>query len=183
MTYKRCPLVSMRPMTVYDRIIRMGFQCKSPMQVILSSSLGCGYLVVDGDTIPGGRKSECLMVGVDSYSQDIPHAILAEHEDGMNWTHFYPGMPRTNNVGEGVISHLDEKINRADGYKCHDTCWATMKMLITWYRFKKFTDCRKKNKHKNGKCPLELAGVRTSNINWIRFSQRSHLTQFSIRHL
>lgn len=286
----------MRPMTAYNRIIRMGFQSKSPMQVSLElKPRWCGYLCVDGDTITVGRHSECLMVGVDCYSQDIPHAILAEHEDGMNWTHFFlvmkypiaypfkgiisdgdpaiqearqavlpdvpwqlcvkhfednlsrylrytfaqkrgywretdrllkavhnmlysrsltkakkylsaisidsgfkkaglskvidnieeqfpylvthhshPGMPRTNNIGEGVISRLDEKINRADGYKCHDTCWATMKLLIMWYRFKKFTDCRKKNKHKNGKCPLELAGVKTSNINWIRFSQSSH---------
>lgn len=285
----------MRPMTAYERIIGMGFQSKSPMQVSLElKPRWCGYLVVDGDTLSVGRRSECLMIGADSYSQDIPHAILAEHEDGMNWTrfflvikhpigypfrgiisdgdpaiqearqavlpdvpwqlcikhfednlrrylrytftqkrgywretdrllksvhhmlyaksfneahrylaaisvdpgfkqaglsevidnirekfpylvthHFYPGMPRTNNIGEGIISRLDEKINRADGYKCHDTCWATMKMLIMWYRFKTFTDCRKKNKHKNGKCPLELAGVKTSNIDWIQFSQRS----------
>jgi len=288
--------LSIEPKTAYKRIISMGFQSKSPMQVSLElKPRWCGYLCVDGDTITVGRHSECLMIGVDCYSQDIPHAILAEHEDGMNWTHFFlvtkypidypfkgiisdgdpaiqearqavlpdvpwqlcvkhfednlsrylrytftqkrgywretdrllkavhnmlysrslkkakkylsaisidpgfkkaglskvidnieeqfpylvthhshPGMPRTNNIGEGVISRLDEKINRADGYMCHDTCWATMKLLITWYRFKRFTDCRKKNKHKNGKSPLELAVVKTSNINWIRFSQRSH---------
>lgn len=27
-------------------------------------------------------------MGVDAFGQDIPHAILAEHEDGENWTHF-----------------------------------------------------------------------------------------------
>jgi transposase-like protein len=234
------------------------------------------------------------LLGVDAFSQDIPHAILAEHEDGMNWTHFflvmkypiryplkeiisdgepaiqeareavYPdvlwqlcvrhfekelshflhyrftqkrgywpeidrflkvvhhmlharsfgeakrylsaiyidpgfkqaglsgiidnakekfpnlvthhfhhGMPRTTNIAEGSISRLDSKINQADGYRYHQTCWATLKMLIMWYRFKKSTDCRKKNRHKNGKSPLELAGVDASNINWIKFSQRS----------
>jgi hypothetical protein len=99
-------------MTAYDRIIRMGFQSKSPMQVSLElKPRWCGYLVVDGDTITVGRNSECLMVGVDSYSQDIPHAILAEHEDGMNWTHFflvikYP----TGYPFKGIISDGDPAI-------------------------------------------------------------------------
>jgi len=88
--------------------------------------------------------------------------------------HLHPGMPRTSNIAEGVISRLDAKINQADGYQCHDTCWATLKMLIMWYRFKRFTDCRKRNKHKNGKSPLQLSKVDTQNINWISFSQRSH---------
>jgi len=88
--------------------------------------------------------------------------------------HFHPGMPRTSNIGEGVISRLDSKINQADGYKCYDTAWATLKMLIMRYRFKVFTDCRKKNKHNNGKSPLELAGVDVSKLNWISFSQKSH---------
>jgi hypothetical protein len=258
-----------------------------------------GYLVVDGDSIVVGKdkNKELLLLRVDSYSQDISHAILAEHEDGMNWTHFflvmkypiryplkgiisdgdpaikeareavypdvpwqlcvrhfekdlnhflryiftqkrgywreterllkdvhymlyagsfgevkrylsaisidpgfkqaglsgvidntkkkfpnlvthhfYPGMPRTSNIGEEVISRLDSKINQADGYNCHGACWATLKMLIMWYRFKKFTDCRKHNRHKNGKSPLELAKVNTSNINWIKFSQSQRLT-------
>jgi len=274
----------------------MCFNCKSPLEVSLElTPQWSGYLMVDGDSITVGRRRESLLFGVDSYSQDIPHALLAEHEDGMNWTHFflvmkypiaypfkgiisdgdpaiqearqavlpdvpwqlcikhfedglsrflryqftqkrgywretdrflkavhqmlyaksfekaqtyltaisidpgfkqaglsevienvnekfpalvthhfYPGMPRTNNIAEGVISRLDEKINQADGYMYHDTCWATLKMLMMWYRFKKFTDCRKKNKHKNGKSPLDLAGVDTSNIDWIKLSQRVH---------
>jgi len=85
--------------------------------------------------------------------------------------HRHAGMPRTNNIIEGVISRLDERIDPADGYGAHKSCWATLKMLIMWYRFKRFTDCRKKNRHKNGKSPIQLAGVDTSDINWIRYSQ------------
>jgi len=288
--------LQMRPMTAYNRIIRMGFNSKSPLEVSLElKPQWSGYLIVDGDSILIGKHKESFLLGVDAYSQDIPHAILAEHEDGMNWMYFFlvlkdsiryplkgiisdgdpaiqeareavfpevpwqlcvrhfekeidrflryrftqkrgywreidrflrvvhemlyaesfgeaqkyllaisidpgfkqagllaviekikkkfpnlvtyyfhPGMPRTSNIAEGVISRLDAKINQADGYKCHHTCWATLKMLITRYRFKKFTDCRKKNRHKNGKSPLQLAKVDTQNIKWIRFSQRSH---------
>ena len=55
----------------------------------------------------------------------------------------------------------------------YDTCWATLKMLVMWYRFKKFTDCREKNKHKNGKSGLDLAGVHTSNTDWINSAKGS----------
>ena len=288
--------LKMRSMTAYDRIIRMGFNSKSPLEVSLElKPQWPGYLIVDGDSIVVGKHKESLLLGVDAFSQDISHAILAEHEDGMNWMqfflvlkhpigyplkgivsdgdpaiqeareavfpdvpwqlcvrhfekelrhflryrftekrgywreidrllqavhrilyassfkeakryllaisidpgfkqaglsgvidniekkfpnlvthHLHPDMPRTSNIAEGVISRLDSKINQADGYSSYDTCWATLKMLIIWYRFKRFTDCRNKNRHKNGKSPLELAKVDTTNISWIRFSQRSH---------
>ncbi|GAH79815.1 unnamed protein product, partial [marine sediment metagenome] len=46
-----------------------------------------GYLIVDGDSMRIGSHKESLLLGVDAFSQDIPHAILAEHEDGQNFTH------------------------------------------------------------------------------------------------
>jgi len=288
--------LKINPKTAYRRIITLGFNCKSPLETSIElKPCWSGYLIGDGDSILIGKHRESLLLGVDAFSQDIPHAILAEHEDGQNWTHFllvlknpihypfkgiisdgdlavqesikvvlpdvsyqycvrhfeqelyryiryqftqkrgywresdrflkaskdllyaknfemaekylsaisidpgfkqagldevinkikvnfsdltrhhfHPGMPHTSNIGEGVISRLDSKINQADGYKCHDTAWATVKMLIMRYRFKTFTDCRKKNKHKNGKSPLELADVDVSKIHWIKFSRKSH---------
>lgn len=280
--------------TAYKRIISLGFNSKSPLECSLElKPQWSGYLIVDGDSILVSRHKESLLLGVDAGTQDIPHAILAEHEDGENWTHFllvlkdpihypfkgiiadgdpavqeaikvvlpetpyqycvrhfekeliryiryqftqksgywreadrfleaskkmlyannfkitqdyfkaisfdpgfkqagldevvrkikvnlsdltrhhfYSGMPRTTNIGEGVISRLDSKINQADGYKYRDTAWATLKMLIMRYRFKKFTDCCRKNKHNNGKSPLELARTDISKMNWIKFSQK-----------
>jgi transposase-like protein len=288
--------LNIEPKTAYRKIIALGFNCKSPMEVSLElKPTWSGYLVVDGDSILVGSHRESLLIGVDAISQDILHAILAEHEDGKNWTHFilvlknpvqypfrgivsdgdpaiqetikvvlpgvpyqycvrhfekelyryiqyqfvqkrgywreaerflevsknllyaktyeiakeyllaistdhgfkeakldevinkirvnfddltrhhfHPGMPRTSNIAEGVISRLDSKINQADGYKCHDTAWATLKMLIMRYRFKVFTDCRNRNKQNNGKSPLELSNVNVSKTSWIRFSQKAH---------
>lgn len=286
----------MRPMTAYQKVIHMGLMSKSPLQVSQELKPNWpGYLIVDGDSIRVAHHKEHLLLGVDSHSQDIPHALLVKSEDGKNWTrlfrqvkqqlglipqgivsdgdpavllardsvypklpkqicvrhfhqdltlllryrftqkpghwrqidrfledvhwllyaksypaaqqmllaicadpgypkadlshaidilverfpqlvthHFHPGMPRTTNIAEGVISRLDERIEPADGFGSHQTCWATLKLLITWYRFKRFTDCGKKNKHKNGKSSLELAGVNIAKINWIRFSQKNH---------
>ena len=101
---------------------------------------------------------------------------ISDNFDDLTRHHSYPGMPRTSNIGEGLISRLDSKINQADGYKCHDTAWATLKMLIMRYRFKSFTDCRRKNKHKNGKSPLDLAGIDVSKTNWVKFSQKPRIT-------
>lgn len=281
-------------MTAYTHIAELARNCKAPWEVSLElKPTWSGYLIVDGDSIPVKDHRESLLLGVDAHTQDIPHAILAEHEDGQNWTHFllmmrapihypfkgltsdgdpavqeaimavcpdvpyqlcvrhfekqlarhlryklcpsprwrqetqrflsavhamlytknfslaqryreaisidpgfkraglgeliitinnkfadltryhfHPGMPRTTNIAEGVISRLDEKINRGKGYKSHATAWATLKMLIMYIRFKKFTDCQRKYRYKNGKSPLELAGVNVADINWIAFSQR-----------
>ena len=84
----------------------------------------------------------------------------------------HPGLPRTTSSIEGLISRLDAKINLGDGFWHHETTWATLKMIILRYRFKKFTDS--KFKERNGKSPLELAGVDTSKMDWIRFSQRTY---------
>jgi hypothetical protein len=45
-----------------------------------------------------------------------------------------------------------------------------LKLLIMSYRFPPFSCSR--NRAHNGLSPLQLAGVYTSNINWIEFSQR-----------
>jgi len=282
------------PKAAWRKIITLGFNCKSPMEASMELKPNwSGYLLVDGDSLVVGSHRESLLIGVDAESQDIPHAILAENEDGENWVrlllvikhpvcyplkgiisdgdpavqesikavfpgipyqycarhfekelyrylkyqftqkrgywregerfldtskrflyapnfefaqrcfrsivrdrgfkeaglgeliqkirvnfkdltrhHFHPGMPRTSNIAEGTISRLDSKINQADGYKNHDTAWATLKMLIMRYRFKVFTDCRNRNKHKNGMSPLEVAGINVSAYNWITFSQK-----------
>jgi len=283
------------PHTAWNRIIELGFNCKTPMESSVElKPRWSGYLLVDGDSLVIGSHKESLLLGVDAGTQDIPNAILAEHEDEENWVrlllgikhpvnypvkgivsdgdpalrnairavfpgvpcqycarhfekellrylrydftqkrgywregqrflevskrflyapnfetaqrrfrsivrdrgfkeaglgeliqkirvnfksltihHFHQDMPRTNNIAEGMISRLDSKINQSDGYKCHDTAWATLKMHIMHRRFKVFTDCRNGNKEHNGKSPLELAGVDVAAYNWMTFSQKT----------
>jgi len=289
--------LGINPNTAWSRIIALGFNCKSPMEASVElRPQWSGYLLVDGDSLVVGSHRESLLLGVDAGTQDIPNAILAEHEDEENWFrlllgikfpvnyplkgivadgdpalrgaikavfpgvpcqycarhfekelyrylrydftqkrgywregqrfletskrflyapdfktarrrylsiardrgfkeaglgelihkirvnfkdltrhHFNPGMPRTTNIVEGMISRLDSKINQADGYKNHDTAWATLKMHIMHRRFKVFTDCRNGNKDNNGKSPLELAGIDVAKYNWITFSQKPKL--------
>lgn len=93
-----------------------------------------------------------------------------ESNFGRLWTHLYhPGMPRTTNIIEGVIRQLSRKIDDTDGFNSHRTAWNSLKLMIINYRFKRFS-CSRIKGH-NGKCPLELAGVDTSGINWVMFSK------------
>lgn len=86
-------------------------------------------------------------------------------------THFFhPGMPRTNNIIEGIIRNLSRKIDDTDGFESFGTAWNSLKLLIMNYRFHPFSCSR--NRAHNGLSPLELAGVDISNINWVEFSQR-----------
>lgn len=86
-------------------------------------------------------------------------------------THFFhPGMPRTNNIIEGIIRNLSRKINDTDGFESLETAWNSLKLLIMSYRFHPFSCSR--NKTHNGLSPLGLARVDISNINWVEFSQR-----------
>jgi transposase-like protein len=80
--------LKINPMTAYRKIIALGFNCKSPMETSLElKPHWSGYLIVDGDSIRVGSHRESLLLGVDAFSQDIPHSILAENEDGQNFTH------------------------------------------------------------------------------------------------
>jgi transposase-like protein len=95
-----------------------------------------------------------------------------ESKFGFIWTHFrYPRLPRTTNIIEGIIDQLKHKITDCHGFEYSDTAWNCLKMIIMNYRFHKFT-CSRINGH-NGKSPLELAGVNTQGINWIKFSQKN----------
>jgi hypothetical protein len=95
-----------------------------------------------------------------------------ESKFDLIWTHFeHPGLPRTNNIIEGVIDQLKHKITDCHGFEYFETAWNSLKMIIMNYRFHKFS-CSRINGH-NGKSPLELAGVNIQGINWIKFSQKN----------
>lgn len=76
-------------------------------------------------------------------------------------------IPRTTNIVENVFSQLDLKFNPIVKFRSHETAWNTAKLLLSWYRFKRFSSCQKRHAINNGKSPLELAGAITQNTHWI----------------
>jgi len=88
---------------------------------------------------------------------------------------FDANIPRTTNVIENIISQLDLKLNPIIKFGSHESAWNTLKLVISWYRFKKFSSCNKKNQRNNGKSPLEIAGVTPKNTHWIYHAIRQNL--------
>lgn len=87
--------------------------------------------------------------------------------------HFFDrNIPRTTNIIENVFSQLDLKLNPSIKFATHESAWNTIKCLISWYRFKRFSNCRPRYRHHNGKAPLELAGVMLPQTPWIYQAMR-----------
>lgn len=73
-------------------------------------------------------------------------------------------LPHTNNDAENCIRQLNARLKTIGRFmywrSARDYCnaWALLRRLTP------FTDCCKARRHRNGKCPLQLAGVDTKNI-------------------
>lgn len=86
--------------------------------------------------------------------------------------HFdYPGLARDNNICENVIGQLSTKLGLMQHFESYETAYGYLKLLVVWYRFKRFSSCR--TKENNGKSPLELTGVNITDLDWIKYCQRA----------
>lgn len=77
---------------------------------------------------------------------------------------------RTNNITESVNDKIEMKLKMIRGYKRARSAKNSLELIVMHYRFKPFSSCRKKEH--NGKSPLNLAGVDTSKLDWITYSQK-----------
>jgi transposase-like protein len=85
--------------------------------------------------------------------------------------HFVVGTRfRDNNITEGVNDKLGMKLFLIRGFKKEGSARNTLKLIVMHYRFNPFASC--KIKEHNGKSPLNLAGVDTSRLDWVVYSQR-----------
>ena len=77
---------------------------------------------------------------------------------------------RDNNITEGVNDKLQMKLFLIRGFKKEESARNTLKLIVMHYRFNPFSSCE--TKEHNGKSPLNLAGVDTSRLDWVVYSQR-----------
>lgn len=89
----------------------------------------------------------------------------------MLTTHFrVPNSFRDNNRTESVNDKIQTRLGIIRGYKKRECAWNSLRLIMMHYRFNLFESC--KDKTRNGKCPLNLAGVGTSKLDWISYSQK-----------
>jgi transposase-like protein len=102
----------------------------------------------------------------------LQRKIFADFQEHLEHlaTHIYSSeyIPNTSNEIENLFRQLNlrlKTIPRFNKYRYASdflNAWALMR------RFTPFTDCKKPNKHRNGKAPLELAGVDISGIDYLK---------------
>lgn len=83
--------------------------------------------------------------------------------------HFFENkIPRTNNLAESFIKQIKRRLKTLEGFGSHKTANGYLHPLTIFLRFKPYTDAKKKN----GQSRLQLAGVETKDIDWLKFSQK-----------
>ncbi len=96
---------------------------------------------------------------------------LTSNFNGLT-THFHvPSSFRDNNRTESVNDKIQMRLYLMRGYKTRRTAWNSLKLLLMHYRFNPFEAC--KDSRRNGKCPLNFAGIDTSKMDWILYSQKN----------
>lgn len=103
----------------------------------------------------------------------LMHSLQTHRE--LLVTHLsHPDIPRTNNRVENLIKQLNRRLKTIEGFGSSHTARGYLNLWSVYYRFKPYTDCRHSHRYKNGKAPLECAGVDLAGLDWFRFSQKSN---------
>jgi len=116
---------------------------------------------------------------LERHHHELRQAKLVRRMDVLRWRFPYlikrfkdQNLKPDNNLIENVIKQLNQKFKKVAGFESYETAYNSIKLLIMRYRFHAFNCSRIRGN--NGKSPLELAGVDTRALNWVRFSQRDN---------
>ncbi len=79
-----------------------------------------------------------------------------------------PRVPRTNNHIENLFRQFNLRLKTINIFRNHQNTEKYLNALILARRFTKFECCRGRNKMKNGKAPLELAGCNIDGVDYLK---------------
>lgn len=96
---------------------------------------------------------------------------LIKHKGGLfEYLKHNKKMPSTNNLVENLIKQFAKRLKTIEGFGNINLARGYLNLLSLCYRFKPYTDCKEHHKYKNGKAPLELAKVKLTGLDWVRFA-------------
>lgn len=121
------------------------------------------------------------------YSKENKDSI-DQHNQLINHKEKYPGLSRffnrhldkllthqkdqkikkTNNIAENINRRLMIRLKTIESFKSFNSAENYLNLYKNYLRFKPYTDCRGKNKIKNGKTPLEICGVVLKSKDWLK---------------
>jgi transposase-like protein len=75
---------------------------------------------------------------------------------------------KTNNISGNVNRRLMRRLKTIESFNSIQSAENYLNLYKNFLRLKPFTDCRGKNKYKNGKSPLEVCGVKLKTKDWLK---------------
>lgn len=75
---------------------------------------------------------------------------------------------KTNNIAENINRRLMIRLKTIESFKNFYSAENYLNLYKNYLRFKPYTDCKGKNKIKNGKSPLEVCGVVLKSNDWLK---------------
>lgn len=108
-----------------------------------------------------------------SYHKTIIRS-LKRHFDLLTAHLHHCFLVRDNNITENLIRQLNKKLKQSGGFKNLYSAHCFLKLWFIYYRFKPFSNSQAS--YRIGKSPLQLAKIKTKNIDWLTFSQRNRHT-------
>lgn len=86
------------------------------------------------------------------------------------------GIEKTNIMAESFNKQLQRRFKTIEAFQTFpqdpsdNTAFNYLNLIRCYLRFKPYTDCRGDRKHRNGKSPLQLCGVKLANKDWLKNS-------------
>lgn len=77
-------------------------------------------------------------------------------------------LKKTNSIGENTNRRFKIRLKTIGSFKNFNNASNYLSLYKNYLRFKPYSDCRGKNKTKNGKSPLEVCNVVLKNKDWIK---------------
>lgn len=81
-------------------------------------------------------------------------------------------IPKTTARAENINTQLQRRYKTIDAFQSEETAFNYQNLLRSYLRFKPYTDCRGKNRSRNGKSPLELCHAKITTPDWVKNAVR-----------
>jgi transposase-like protein len=116
------------------------------------------------------RQSKRILKGLKIYKGKYPKLFdfFNRHLYKLLIHQSHPVIKKTNNIAENINRQLMRRLKTIESFQKLSYAENYLNLYKNYLRFKPYTDCRKNNKFKNGKSPLEVCGVVLNNKDWLK---------------
>jgi len=106
----------------------------------------------------------------DYYKGSYPelNKFFRKHLDKLLTHQADENINKTNNIAENINRRLMIRLKTIESFRNFNSAENYLNLYKNYLRFKPYTDCRGKNRLKNGKSPLEVCGVTLKSKDWLK---------------